>query len=233
MTRSLRLSAARRRGGVVTQRPAKPFTPVRFRSSPCPRHGRACPHTRVPRRRAVPWRPHARGLPGRSPTVEILCAPAAKRGRRSSSSAHTELLCPGRQSSSAPASGVGRLLVVPSERRRLGQWDGRTSAHQERGHVDPQTAWSRAIAGSRRAEPIAATPSVSARRVTRGLVVTARPGRRGGLRAAACLRRSGRSGPNGLGARRAAVLGFRTCRCGRIVRGGRRRRPGGDRSDGA
>ena len=28
------LGAARRRGGVVTQRPAKPFTPVRFRSSP-------------------------------------------------------------------------------------------------------------------------------------------------------------------------------------------------------
>src|SRR5918999_3218515 len=28
------LTDARRRGGVVTQRPAKPFTPVRFRSSP-------------------------------------------------------------------------------------------------------------------------------------------------------------------------------------------------------
>jgi Phage integrase family len=33
---SLRL-APRRRGGVATQRPAKPFTPVRFRSAPCDR----------------------------------------------------------------------------------------------------------------------------------------------------------------------------------------------------
>ena len=30
----LRLTPLRRRGGVVTQRPAKPFTPVRFRSAP-------------------------------------------------------------------------------------------------------------------------------------------------------------------------------------------------------
>src|SRR4051795_3850063 len=29
------LGHARRRGGVATQRPAKPFTPVRFRSAPC------------------------------------------------------------------------------------------------------------------------------------------------------------------------------------------------------
>src|SRR6266851_3880560 len=68
MTRRARYACTavpRRRGGVVTQRPAKPFTPVRFRSSPLRkaplrrgflRHGigcglKACPN-RVPKHRA-------------------------------------------------------------------------------------------------------------------------------------------------------------------------------------